>query len=462
MKQFTSLFLLLLLCIGGFAQQLSLSFVGEDARTHSYMQLTRVVITDNTQGWTETIVYPDTNIIMQVSTVGINENVNAEFGLDKNNPNPFNGTTDVKLTLVESGVVNMEIMDITGRSVEAWNALSLPIGVHQFHINIADAGIYFLTARQNGKTSFVKMVNNGNGDGNMIEYVGVNTLPLQSKNSIKGIINHTFALGDAMTYKGYAMVEGEEVEGETIEQVQRISETITLPIRTTGLPCPGVPTLTDYDGNIYNTVQIGTQCWMRENLKTLHYADGTEIPRDDNPNMIDPSYAYPDNMINNVSTLGLLYNWPAVMNGGTSSDGNPSGVQGVCPTGWHVPSDAEWKELELTVGVPSGELDNMNAFRGNVAASLAGGNVNTWTNSSTAGAAGNYNDENHNLTGFSALPAGTSEGMAVGIKENALFWSSTLYTQYNAITRNIHYTQTGIRRNNIEKALCGSVRCVMN
>lgn len=99
-------------------------------------------------------------------------------------------------------------------------------------------------------------------------------------------------------------------------------------------PCPGAETITDIDGNTYNTVQIGEQCWMKENLNTTHDANGNLINR----------YCYNDST-HWCELYGGLYKWNAVMNGATSSNSNPSGVQGICPNGWHVPSEAEWTEL---------------------------------------------------------------------------------------------------------------------
>ena len=108
-------------------------------------------------------------------------------------------------------------------------------------------------------------------------------------------------------------------------------------------PCPNATIVTDYDGNNYSTVLIGTQCWMAENLRTTHYANGVIIPMVNSTygETTDPYCYEPNNNGSNVSTYGYLYNWHAVMHGESSSNANPSGVQGVCPTGWHVPSDAE-------------------------------------------------------------------------------------------------------------------------
>ena len=89
-------------------------------------------------------------------------------------------------------------------------------------------------------------------------------------------------------------------------------------------PCPGTPTIS-YQGQVYNTVQIGDQCWMRENL-----------------NWDTASSSCYNNSPTNCEVYGRLYNWHTIMNGAQASNSVPSGVQGICPAGWHFPSDAEW------------------------------------------------------------------------------------------------------------------------
>ena len=112
----------------------------------------------------------------------------------------------------------------------------------------------------------------------------------------------------------------------------------------------GTSTIMDRDSNIYNTVLIGTQCWMKENLRTTKYADGTSISNGSTTSTTIAYWYYPNNDAFYKTTYGLLYNWKAVMGNSSSSSSNPSGVQGICPTGWHVPSDAEWTQLTDYVG----------------------------------------------------------------------------------------------------------------
>lgn len=111
----------------------------------------------------------------------------------------------------------------------------------------------------------------------------------------------------------------------------------------------------DIDGNIYNTVQIGRQVWMSENMKTTHYADGTPLLNGIGTGSLEGNYTSKYWFVYNDSLkykkeYGLLYTWAAAMNGSPGSDENPSGVQGVCPSGWHVPSHSEWQELVEYLG----------------------------------------------------------------------------------------------------------------
>ena len=143
--------------------------------------------------------------------------------------------------------------------------------------------------------------------------------------------------------------------------------------------------VTDIDGNVYNTVIIGTQEWMKENLKTKHYSDGSVIPNVtqtvDWVNLSSGAYCDFDNNTNNVATYGRLYNWYAVADN-----------RNVCPSGWHAPSLEEWDVLINTLG---GE-------------SIAGGKMkSTGTLQNQDGLWYSPNTGATNSSGFTGLPAGT-------------------------------------------------------
>ncbi len=215
----------------------------------------------------------------------------------------------------------------------------------------------------------------------------------------------------------------------------------------------------DYDGNIYNTINIGDQVWMRENLKATHYSDGTAIPlvEDsatwDNLVYSDKAYCFYDNDTVKRATYGNLYTWAAAMNGAPSSDSIPGGIQGVCPTGWHLPSDAEWKELEMYLGMSLSDAD-LTDWRGtDEGGKLKETGTEHWISPNTGAT---------NSTGFTALPGGirreNSEFFDMGGGSD--FWSSAESDSDHAWYRLLGYGSSGVNRNSYYKNGGFSVRCV--
>lgn len=219
-----------LMCL--FAAAQTVTFTGRETGSR-YVQLDRVTVTNLTQGWQETIFWPDTAMTLRSSSQdGVNGiNKLAENGgllLSQNNPNPFNATTDVRLTVAKAGEVTLSVTDINGRVVIGANnyaSMRAPQpGIYQFHISIANPGTYVLTARQNGKTSSVKMVCNQGGNADRIEnqgFVGtVDEMPIPR--------SHTVNPGDMMEYVGYATIDGEELESQHVKQTQKSSQPVVL------------------------------------------------------------------------------------------------------------------------------------------------------------------------------------------------------------------------------------------
>jgi len=442
------------------AQSVTFTFTANYVNNH-YVQLNRVTITNLTKGWQETIYWPDTTLTMQNGT-GINDvemHGGASLQLSQNNPNPFTGTTEVSLTVAKEDEVMLDIMDVNGKTVGT-HRIRPQADIHQFRVTLSTAGTYVMTARQNGQISSIKMVCIGGGDGNRIEYTGNcgNTLyasATQAKNGPKYTINNPFDFGDQMEYVGYASINGTEVESEHITQSLNASQTISLNFAIDGQPCPGTPTVIDIDSNIYNTVQIGNQCWMKENLRTMRYADGTNIPlgTSASTSTITPYRYNPNNDASIVPTYGYLYNWAAVMHGASSSSANPSGVQGICPNGWHVPSYAEWTQLTDYVGsLPQYQCDNNGNYIAKALASTTG-----WDSSTETCEVGN-NPGTNNATGFSALPAGYLYYITYG--NTALFWSATECDGSSVYFRAIHSYFATVGGSNYIKNGGTSVRCL--
>ena len=217
----------------------------------------------------------------------------------------------------------------------------------------------------------------------------------------------------------------------------------------------GTGTLVDYDGNVYNTVLIGSQCWMKENLRTTHYADGITITQGSNTSSSISYWYYPAGDASHKSTYGLLYNWMAAMHGAVSSSANPSGVQGVCPTGWHLPSNAEWDQLTNYVG--SQNQYQCNSSSSNIAKALA--STIGWNNSTTTCAVGNMPSSN-NATGFSAMPAGYYNGSYWYLGVYAYFCSATEYNSSVGDGRRLGFGESTISGGGSQKYQAISVRCV--
>lgn len=234
-------------------------------------------------------------------------------------------------------------------------------------------------------------------------------------------------------------------------------------------------TLTDIDGNEYATLLLGSQCWMKQNLRTTHYADGTEIPKS---TTTEPFYNSPrryasDSWSNeDLKAYGYLYNWTAAMHGSSSSTANPSGVQGACPDGWHLPSDAEWTQLTDFVA-----SDINNVCDGNpeyIIKALA--SQERWDAygacpSSSCRICADYTKNNR--TQFSALPSGTwNNGGGITPSSNlgynvgtTMFRSATELEapyDYNAYTRLFDPDYDEVRSPTTFKADGLSVRCVLD
>jgi uncharacterized protein (TIGR02145 family) len=207
-------------------------------------------------------------------------------------------------------------------------------------------------------------------------------------------------------------------------------------------------TVTDIDGNVYRTVIIGNQEWMAENLKVTHYRNGYDIPNvTDNATWASLStgaYCEYDNNISNVATWGRLYNWYAAVD-----DGN------IAPTGWHVPSDDEWKQLEMYLGMSQAAADAFDQFRGtNEGGKLKESGTTHWSSPNTGAT---------NESGFTGLPGGyrrNYDGSFDDLHDWGDFWSSTKFNSILAVNRYLVCSYSGVHRGGNFLGCGFSVRCV--
>ncbi len=190
----------------------------------------------------------------------------------------------------------------------------------------------------------------------------------------------------------------------------------------------------DIEGNGYKIVQIGTQLWMKENLKVSKFRNGDAIPTNlDNTawsSTTSGAYAVYSNDVKNSSKYGKLYNWYAVAD-----------PRGLCPSGWHIPSDKEWTELENYLGgrdAAGGKLKAVSSM---------------WNNPNTGAS---------NSSGFSALPGGYryDNGYFYTIGYLSYWWSSTEYSSTSSWNRWLYYETGESYRNLFNKHYGFCVRCL--
>ena len=216
-----------------------------------------------------------------------------------------------------------------------------------------------------------------------------------------------------------------------------------------GTPCDEVETSEfscgdpmHYHGYDYATVQIGDQCWFAENLRTEHYANGDEIPGElsnsEWGNTTEGAQAVYNNDASNLSDYGRLYNWYAV-----------DDARGLCPTGWHVPTDGEFMTLEMELGMSESQANDI-GFRGTDQGSQmksSPGDNPSWNGTNTSGFSGlaggyrySYGDFNYEGSYGDFWSASASGASA---------WSRLLNGGYTGVDRHDSVPRSGF-----------SVRCV--
>jgi len=254
------------------------------------------------------------------------------------------------------------------------------------------------------------IVIHANGYGNSIEgqtvYFDVtegSVSPVSGVTDASGLISTTWTLGPTVGTQTLT-VTSFEADGTThLDNSPLLVNASAEAENATG-------TVTDIDGNVYQTVKIGDQWWMAENLIVTHFSDGTVIP-----NVIADAdwaalsttakaYSWVDNVVN--SEYGVLYTRSAALNGAGTSTTNPSGIQGACPTDWHIPSKAEYSVLIAT--------------RNTTVLKEAG--LDHWLEPNSS----------NNESGFTALGSGYREVFQGGIfrelKERSYWWATDIYT----------------------------------
>lgn len=416
---------------------LTLSFTGVSDTL--YFQLESIKVKNLTQGGETTLYYPDTMLILYYT--GTLEKPTAPEGFSFNcYPNPLKESAFVQLYVPSDGQVIITISDMLGRQLLSKDYM-LQTGHHQFRIVPGVAGTQLLTASWKGMHETIRLINTSPELHRVpaLEYSGpLAEKPSSALKSATAVNELPFSDGDILLFIGAAG----GLESGIVDSPE-VSTAYTFQFAT-NIPCPGLDSVL-YEGQWYHTVQIFSQCWLSENLNVGNMIQGTTNPSN---NGIIEKYCF-GNTPSICENKGGLYQWEEMMNYTTEE-----GAQGICPAGFHLPSDEEWKVLEGVADSQYGighYIWNSSNFRGfDVAYNLKA--VSGWASG------GNGAD----LEGFKAIPAGYWwENSFFENNTFGIFWTSTSNEAGLPIYRGMRNDMVKIARMlNTYGPIGHSVRCI--
>ena len=380
-----------------YSQNYQIDFAG----TGASILVDSVKVENLTQGTSLTLNGIDT--LQLTLTTGVH-NLDFENEILEVYPNPLTDQTELTFITKESGNVLVAIYDQSGRTVIQSGKLLQP-GKHKYFVSGIKQGTYIVRIVGHNFQYSAKLISlNSNSGMEKIYYAAFENLQTMQpeKKQFKNTCSRTsmpYNNGDRLKFTGIS-----DIYSTILVDIPTKDTTFTFNF----IPC------TDYDNHNYPTVQIGSQVWMAENLKTMHYTDGTSLIDGDDPSTgwlsdFTKYFVTYNSDVIYVKTYGLLYTWTAAMNGLASSNSIPSGVQGVCPSGWHLPSNGEW---QLVISYLGGE-------------GVAGEKMKTTGTIETYDGLWHIpNTDATNQSGFSALPGGYRSYFYNDLGFRAAFWTS--------------------------------------
>lgn len=361
------------------------------------------------------------------SNVGLHEETKKEDKL-KIYPNPMNQSARIEFENPESGLINFQVIDNSGRVILK-HAETLEKGYQIFTISGLRNGHYSFQISNDEVSYSDQIVSTGDKNSKPnLKYEGNYSVnePGNQMKSLRNLIQMRYNDGDIVLLKGFS---------SNYSRIITIVPTESQQVKFEFIEC------IDFDNNIYPVVTIGDQTWMAENLKVTHYRNGEEIPNVTGNShwsgLSSGAYCWFYNDLSWKDAYGALYNWFTVVDS-----------RGLCPAGWHAPSDAEWTILTNNLG---GE-------------NFAGGKIkSTRTQPDSHPRWSKPNPYATNESGFSGLPGGNREslnGIFVNFGWEGFFWCSTEESLTYAWLRNLSKPNISVTRYNGSRCIGNSVRCV--
>ncbi|MCF8232634.1 MAG: hypothetical protein K9J27_10635 [Bacteroidales bacterium] len=412
-----------------------ISFTGKDSTY--YHQLDSILIVNQNKQVDTTLYYPDTTLTLD-STVSIPEHTlqNKNFKVYQNYPNPVTNSTKIPLYIPEKDFVRFMIYDIQGRKLIKREKI-LDKGLHTFRFQPGNQKLYLFSVIWKNRYTSIKILNKSNGvNRETLEHTEHNLSSARYK-SQKQKTNFMYHHDDRLSFIGYADTEASPL----FDSPQ--SDTTYIFQFATNIPCIDEPFVT-YHSKQYQTVQIYNQCWLKENLDVGVQITGHDMKDNDTIE----KFCYNNNPVN-CSKYGGLYQWSEMM--GYSI---VPGSQGICPDGWHIPTDEEWMMLEGAAdslyNYPDQEWQQTDRRGYDAAYKLRSDSLGgDWPGS--------------DIYGFSILPGGYRFDSATYYTLNlaGLFWTSSEADRNHIWDRGFdNYYDKVFRGKNPHKDWAFSIRCV--
>ncbi|MBN1183397.1 MAG: T9SS type A sorting domain-containing protein [Bacteroidales bacterium] len=380
------------------AQNYLISFAGTGEST----TVNTVEVENLTAGTSLTLNGDD--ILRLNTTTGVNSIENGQSSRIKIYPNPMPEKSKLLISAPDEGNAIISVSDITGKFI-AHIRSDFEFYPQEFTLSGLKSGLYIVNVKGNTYQFSGKLLSNGKSTGpTVIEKVGdkkdVNKqVSVMDTKGVQADADMDYTMGDIIKFTG---ISG--IYSTVVTSILDADKTITFNF----IAC------TDGDNNNYPVVELGTQIWMEENLKTTKYNNTNDIPFKPVANewkaLISPGYCWYDNDATaNKDIYGALYNWYTATN------------TEICPSGWHVPTHNEWTTLINYLGnniVAGGKLKETGTTHWN-----------------------SPNTDATNESGFTGLPSGwrNQDGTFLYIRMNEAWWSTTEYNTDYAYERSLNY-----------------------
>lgn len=427
--------ILLILSFGLFAQSnLILNFNAVDSATNLSIPLDSVIISDLSSG-SDTTIYGATPSLVIMFT-GTNDNFQIDgMYLSDPIPNPTSGNSEMVLVLDQYSSLVLSMYDISGAVLYSRHTQVGP-GVYRLNVTTGGKELVIVSLRTNNAILSRKIITiKGGSVGNTNPSVDISRVAPSVTHPVKSAMGFGFNPGDTLLLISFAS----GYLPDSIISSPTVNTSYTFSLKTNPVFVCGSTLVDSRDNQLYPTVHIGTQCWMGKNLNVgmmvnsvntgSYHSDVT------NNGVIEKYCCYNDTSY--CTTYGGLYEWDEAMGYDTTP-----GIQGVCPTGWHIPTDADWNTLETYLGgynVAGGKMKETGYIH--------------WPSPNTGAT---------NSSGFTGLPGRcrNSDGSFIMSGHFGYFWSSSLYSSFDAWSRYLTYYTEEFGYQYSYRTEGYSVRCV--